>query len=73
MGPGLLASAYLRFFSNFCMCTVCLAMQENLGALYKQILHSLHRQKAEDDREDAARLKALHDIWDVQAEDLENL
>ncbi|CAM9889380.1 unnamed protein product [Scytosiphon promiscuus] len=42
-----------------------------LNHLYKKILTALHRQRKEDDREDAARLKALHLAWQAQSDDLE--
>ncbi|CAM9608529.1 unnamed protein product, partial [Laminaria digitata] len=42
-----------------------------LSHLYKKILTALHRQRKEDDREDAARLKALHLAWQAQSDDLE--
>ncbi|CAM9724565.1 unnamed protein product [Ectocarpus sp. 4 AP-2014] len=42
-----------------------------LSDLYKKILTALHRQRKEDDREDAARLKALHLAWQAQSDDLE--
>ena len=41
--------------------------------MYRQIIAALHKQKYEDDREDAARLKAAHDIAKAQAEELETL
>ncbi|CAM9184075.1 unnamed protein product [Discosporangium mesarthrocarpum] len=46
--------------------------QGRLTHLYKKVLTALHRQRKEDDREDAARLKALHLAWQGQADDLEN-
>jgi hypothetical protein len=57
--------------------TICLytalVVQSNLATLYKKVITALHRQKCEDDREDAARLKALHDVQRAQAEELEKL
>ncbi|CAM9344969.1 unnamed protein product [Ascophyllum nodosum] len=45
--------------------------RRRLTHLYKKILTALHRQRKEDDREDAARLKALHLAWQAQSDDLE--
>jgi hypothetical protein len=39
--------------------------------LYKKIVAALHQQKREDDKEDAARLKALYESSLVQEEDIE--
>ncbi len=39
--------------------------------MYKRILYQMHHQKREDDREDAARLKALYDSYRFQEDNLE--
>ncbi|CAM9148398.1 unnamed protein product, partial [Choristocarpus tenellus] len=46
--------------------------QYRINHLHKKILTALHRQRREDDREDAARLKALHLAWQGQGDDMEN-
>ncbi len=44
---------------------------KNILHTYKRILSVMHQQKREDDREDAARLKALHDSHRSQEDNLE--
>ncbi|CAM9609022.1 unnamed protein product [Chrysoparadoxa australica] len=46
--------------------------QASMGSLYAKIASALHRQKAEDDREDAARLRALHEAYDAEDDNLED-